>query len=78
MPKNKLKKKDKEHIFNFFYRNKKKYKIFNLNNKYYKINRLKNFSIDKPLDLFKVKEIYSYFGSIYVPTKKILIKNDKI
>jgi len=77
-PKEKLKKKDKEHIFNFFYRNKKKYKIFNLSNKYYQINRLKNFSIDKPLDLIKAKKIYSYFGNIYIPTKKILSKSNEI
>ena len=71
-----LKKKIKNTFLIFFYRNKKKYKIFNLDNKYYKINRLKNFSIDKPLDLFKVRKIFSYFGNIYVPTKKILIKNE--
>lgn len=63
---------DKEHIFNFFYRNKKKYKIYNLNNKdYFKKKKIK-LSIDTYHDLSKVKKIYKNLGSIYVPTKKIL------
>ena len=71
-----LKKNDKEHIFNFFYRNKKKYKIFNLKNKLYKKNYLKNLSIDRPNDLQKSKKIFNNFGNIYVSTKKILNLNE--
>ena len=67
-----LKKNDKEHIFNFFYRRKKNYKILNLKNKLYEKNYLKNLSIDKPNDLQKTKKIFNNFGNIYVSTKNIL------
>ena len=70
-----FKKKDKEHIFNFFYRNKKKYRIFTLENKLYKKNYFKNLSIDWPNDLQRSKKIFNNFGNIYVSTKKILNLN---
>ena len=68
----KLSPSDKEHIFNFFYRNKKKYRIYNLENKFYYKKIKKNLSIDTSKDLLKIKKIYKSLGSIYVPTKKIL------
>jgi spore coat polysaccharide biosynthesis protein SpsF (cytidylyltransferase family) len=63
---------DKEHIFNFFYRNKKKYRIYNLDNKLYYKKIKKNLSIYTSKDLSKIKKIYKGLGSIYVPTKTIL------
>jgi len=74
----KLKKNEKEHIFNFFYRNKKNYNIFNLNNKLYNKNYRLNLSIDRLGDLKRVRKIFSKYGNIYVPTKKILteLKNE--
>jgi len=72
LQKNILKNSDKEHIFNFFYRNKRKYKIYNLINKLYKKNYARNLSLDRPNDLKKIQEIFSNFNNIYVPTKKVL------
>ena len=63
---------DKEHIFNFFYRNKKKYRIYNLDNKDYYKKRNMRLSVDTHKDLSKIKKIYKNLGSIYVPTKRIL------
>ena len=68
----KLKKDEKEHIFNFFYKNKKNYNIFNLSNKLYSKNYRLNLSIDKPGDLKRIRKIFSKYSNIYVPTKRIL------
>lgn len=70
--KKKLSHTDKEHIFNFFYRNKREYRIYNLENKFYHNKKKKNLSIDTPKDLSKIIKIYKNLGSIYIPTKKIL------
>tara|TARA_B100000287_G_scaffold399958_1_gene418742 strand:- start:1116 stop:1811 length:696 start_codon:yes stop_codon:yes gene_type:complete len=69
--KNKIKLSDKEHIFNYFYRNEKKYKI-----KYTKQFN-KNVNINLALDNFKnlkmIKKIYKYFKFDYlVNTNKVI------
>lgn len=66
------KKKDKEHIFNFFYNNKKNYKIFNLKNKIYEQNKKKKLSIDTYFDLVRAKKIFMKFDNINVSTLKVL------
>ena len=74
----KLTNSEKEHIFDYFYKNKKSYKFHYLKNKLYKKNKKINFSIDSLVDLNRVKKIYKILGNIYTPTKKILLlKNEK-
>ena len=51
-----LKIQDKEHIFNYFYRNKN-YKIHNVKSKYNKKFLNKNFCIDNQKDLIKIQNI---------------------
>lgn len=56
----KLNKLDKEHIFNFFYKNYKNYKIFN-----YRLRKNKknvNWSLDNKKDLIRIKKIYNKFS----------------
>ena len=54
-----LSKNYKEHIFNYFYRNFKKYKIFNFSlNKKYSNLRNKDFSVNNNKDLLKINNIY--------------------
>tara|TARA_B100001057_G_scaffold463289_1_gene517127 strand:+ start:770 stop:1453 length:684 start_codon:yes stop_codon:yes gene_type:complete len=77
MDEKKLSKKDKEHIFNYFYKNKKDYKFYFKKNKLYKNNSNKNLSIDNLTDLKRTKKIFNFVKNIYVPTRKILnIKNE--
>lgn len=62
---NKIRISDKEHIFNFFYRNSKNYKIFNyfLNkNKIIKIKKQTNWSLNNKKDLLKIRKIYSSYS----------------
>ena len=49
----KLNKFEKEHIFQYFYKNSKKYKIYNFSN--YKDFSHKNLSINTKLDLIKLR-----------------------
>ena len=68
----KLNKKEREHIFNYFYRNKRKYKIVLKKNKLYTANRKKNFSIDNFSDFVKIKKIFTSTKNIYIQTDKVL------
>ena len=68
-----LKKKDKEHIFNYFYRNKKKYKIWQLKNKLYEENSKLNLSLDNKKDLIRTIKIFSRLKkNIYIPTSRVI------
>ncbi len=68
-----LKKKDKEHIFNYFYRNKKKYRIYQLKNKLYEENSKLNLSIDNKKDLIRTIKIFSKLKkNIYIPTSRVI------
>ncbi len=60
---NKLLKKDKEHIFNYFYRNKI-YKIHNIKSKFDTKFIKKNFCIDTKKDIKKIRNILSYFDKL--------------
>mgnify|MGYP003706026395 CR=1 FL=1 len=69
----KLKKSDKEHIFNYFYRNYKRYEIFNYklkkNNK--KITS-SDFSINNKKDLIKTRKLYKLNKNLkYIDVLKI-------
>ncbi len=68
---------EKEHIFDYFYQNKQKYKIFSIKNNLYKKNKNKNFSIDNLRDLKRVRKIYKFLDNIYFPTNKILLLRDE-
>lgn len=67
---------DKEHIFNYFYRNKKNYKFQYVKNLLYRKNQRKTFSIDNLIDLNRTKKIYKSMDNIFFQTKKILIQNN--
>ena len=56
----------------FFIETKKKYRIYNLDNKDYYKKRNMKLSVDTHKDLSNIKKIYKNLGSIYVPTKRIL------
>ena len=77
----KLNKNDKEHIFNYFYRNDNNYKIFNYKDNFYNKKKKLNLSLDTKEDYSIVKKIY---GSnkldkiINLKTKKIIKKFDKL
>ena len=73
----KLNKSDKEHIFNYFYRNKKNYKFYYVKNYLYKKNKKINFSIDNLKDLNRVKKIYKSTNTMYFQTKKVLLQNNE-
>ena len=57
----KLSKKDKEHIFAYFYKNNK-YKIYNLKSKFDKNFLNKNFCLDTKKDVYKLKKIFEKFS----------------
>jgi spore coat polysaccharide biosynthesis protein SpsF len=67
--------KDKEHIFDFFYRNNKKYKILNTHNSYYKKLINKDYTIDTIKDYNKFKKIFKKINyNFLLPTKSIIKK----
>ncbi len=69
---NKLKYSDKEHIFNFFYRNNKNYKIFNFSLKNSKKVKDIDYSLNSKKDLLKIRKIYNNFSSLkYIDILKI-------
>ncbi len=73
------KKSHKEHIFNYFYENKKKFNILNYKDPLYEKNSNFNFSIDKRDDVKKISKIFNFFnGNYYIKTKKILENMKKI
>ncbi len=59
----KLSNSDKEHIFNYFYKNKN-FRIYNLNGKFDKKFLIKNFCIDSKKDLKKIVDIFSKFSKM--------------
>ncbi len=59
----KLRKTDKEHIFNYFYR-KDKYRIYNLKGKFNKKFLKKNFCIDVKKDIKNIRNIFYKFSKI--------------
>lgn len=68
---------DKEHIFNFFYRNNKKYSIFNFLLKHSKKNINIDYSLNNKKDLLKARKIYNIFSSSkYIDILKITKKNE--
>ena len=67
----KLKKKEKEHIINFFYKNNTNYKIKNFKSKI-KWNKKIKLSLDTQKDFEKVKKIYGFYNNNY------LIKSSKV
>ena len=78
---NKLNKNDKEHIFNYFYRNKNNYKIFNYKDSFYKKKKNLNLSLDTKKDYIMVKKIYEsdkFEKIINMKTKKIIKKFSKL
>ena len=72
--KSQLSKNYKEHIFNYFYKNAKKYKIYNFSlNKKYSSLKNKDFSINNNKDLFKINNIYNkHTKKKYIDLLKIL------
>ena len=78
---NKLNKNDKEHIFNYFYRNKNNYKIFNYRDNFYNKKKKLNLSLDTKKDYSLVKKIYESSKLekiINFKTKKIIKKFGKL
>lgn len=65
----------KEHIFNFFYKNEKKFKILKISDKLYHRHRNINLSIDKKEDLKKIIKIFKFFKKNYLVTTKKVLKN---
>ncbi len=67
----KIIKSDNEHIFNYFYRNKKDFKIYNFQQSKYKIKE--SLSLDNKKDLNRVIKIYKKFNYDYfIKTSKII------
>lgn len=72
-------KQDKEHIFNFFYRNLNEFKILNISDPVYKKNHYLNLSVDYKKDLKMVSKIFKFFKNNYlINTKKVLTNFHKI
>jgi spore coat polysaccharide biosynthesis protein SpsF (cytidylyltransferase family) len=75
----KLNHSDKEHIFNFFYRNSKNYNIFNFSLKNSKKIRNIDYSLNNKKDLLKIRKIYNIFSSSkYIDILEIKKKNESI
>ena len=74
-----LSKSSQEHIFDHFYKNSKKYKIFNYSDNFY--NKLINIklSLDTKSDFLRIKKIYKKINyNFLLETKKIIKKTNKI
>ena len=70
-----LSKNEKEHIFNYFYKNKNNYKIFNYKDNFYNKKKKLNLSLDTKKDYFIVKKIYEsnkLKKNMNLETKKII------
>lgn len=76
----KIKSRDhKEHIFNFFYKNSKKFKILNIKDPLYEKNVNLNLSIDYKKDLKKIIKIFWFFKKNFcIPTSSVLKNITKI
>ena len=67
----------KEHIFNYFYKHKKNYKIKNYEKKIYKKNKKLNLSIDSKKDFKFAENIYKKFDDNFlIETNKVLKKTN--
>ena len=64
----------KEHIFNYFYKNSKNFKIYNYSlDKKYSNLRAKDFSVNNKKDLLKINNIYNkYSKKKYIDILKVL------
>ena len=76
----KIKKKGhKEHIFNYFYENKKKFNILKYNDLLYQKNLNLNLSIDTKKDKKRINKILNFFKKNYfIKTSDVLKKIEKI
>ncbi len=75
LEKSKISKNEQEHIFNFFYKNSKNYRIFNFKDKFLSKIKNKKFSIDTESDIKKVNILCKKIGTnnmINFKTKRIL------
>ena len=69
----KLSSSEKEHIFNYYYKNHKNYKIFNFKLKKNKNFKFKDYSINTRKDFEKIKKIYkTYKNKKYIDILKTL------
>ncbi len=74
IPNKKISKNFKEHIFNYFYKNSKKFKIYNytLDKKHSNLS-IKDFSVNNKKDLLKINNIYKkYSNKKYIDLLKVL------
>ena len=72
---------DKEHIFNYFYRNSNNYKIYNYKDNFYNKKKKLNLSLDTKKDYSIAKEIYEsdkIKKIINLNTKKIIKKFERL
>ena len=67
----------KEHIFNYFYKNKKKFKILKYNDHLYQKNLNLNLSIDTERDRKKIEKILVFFKKNYHVKTSDVLKNIK-
>ena len=68
---------EQEHIFNFFYKNAKNYRIYNFKDNFYSKVKNYNLSMDTRKNFLNVKKIYEKYGFnnlINMDTKKIIKK----
>jgi len=70
-------KNNKEHIFNFFYKNEKRFKILKISDKLYQRHSNINLSVDKKKDLKKIIKIFEFFKKNYLIATRIVLKNIK-
>ena len=68
-------KNNKEHIFNFFYKNEKKFKILKISDKLYQRHSNINLSVDKKEDLKKIIKIFKFFKKNHLITTRKVLKN---
>ncbi len=74
----KLLKSEYEHIFNFFYKRNKYYKIKNFTDKFYKNKKHLNMSIDTKKQFKKTKVVYDKINSSsYIDTKFVIKKYER-
>ncbi len=68
---------DKEHIFNFFYKNSSQFKILKISDKLYEENKNINLSVDNKGDLKKIIKIFKFFNKKYLISTREVLKNIK-
>lgn len=75
----KLIKSEKEHFFNYFYKNSNKYKIKNIYDKFYNKKKKLDLSVDTKKQFLKVKKIYNQFDTQkYIDTKNVIKKYERL